>query len=221
VYEGFRGKREHVRLLTRNVRLNVSAAPLRNLQDVARGNEVPDVGSEEVYWPPLDPENENPTIGAATPSGAQEYAVQNRVLERWAGDDVLTLISLHQDVMAEVRDARAEFIEDRVSKLRKARAGGFFARMSLGKWARRRPGAVGNYYLKFQFSNDPLFVLRKHPDRDVRMTAWLTVLTSLFALIMELFPLQPTRPEGPIVHSGAETPAQDRQRPARVRVVRP
>jgi hypothetical protein len=63
-----------------------------------------------------------------------------------------------------------------------------------------RPGAVGNYYIRFQFSNDPLFVLRKHPDRDVRMTAWLTVLTSLFALALELFPLRTPEP-----------PAQDAQ----------
>ena len=62
--------------------------------------------------------------------------------------------------------------------------------------AARRPGAVGNYYLKFQFSNDPGFVLTKHPDRDVRMTAWLTVLTSLFALAMELFPLEARMPPG-------------------------
>lgn len=196
VYEGYRGKRQHVKLLTRNVILSVSASPLRALQDVARANEVPDVASNEVYWPALDPENETPMIGEKTPDNARDYAIQNQVLERWAGDDALQLISLHQDVMNDVREAREEFIQERVGKLRRAKNGNFFDRMSAGKWARRRPGAVGNYYLKFQFSNDPVFVLTRHPDRDVRMTAWLTVLTSVFALIMELFPLQPTPPPG-------------------------
>jgi hypothetical protein len=121
-------------------------------------------------------------------------------LERWTGDDNLQLISVHDSLFADITDARDEFIAQRVQKLRAAKSGNWLAQLGRRKWAKLRPGAVGNYYIRFQFSNDPLFVLRKHPDRDVRMTAWLTVLTSLFALALELFPLRTPEP-----------PAQDAQ----------
>jgi hypothetical protein len=86
-------------------------------------------------------------------------------------------------------NARDNFMAKRIEQLRKAKSGNWAAKLQLGSASRRRPGAVGNYYMRFQFSNDPVFVLTKHPDRDVRMTAWLTVLTSLFAIVMEIFPL--------------------------------
>lgn len=196
VYDGQKGKRQHTQLLTKHMRLSVSASALRNLTDVARGNEVPDVGTEEVFWPILDIETEAPTVGQATPDRAREYAVTNRILERWSGDDSLQLISLSEPVMNDVRQAREDFIQRRVAELRASKSRSVFSRMKHAGAAKRRPGAVGNYYLKFQFSNDPGFVLMKHPDRDVRMTAWLTVLTSLFALAMELFPLDAHPPAG-------------------------
>ena len=98
--------------------------------------------------------------------------------------------------MADVKQAREEFISERVAELRASKSKNLLKRIKHSGAAARRPGAVGNYYLKFQFSNDPGFVLMKHPDRDVRMTAWLTVLTSLFALAMDLFPLQAVPPAG-------------------------
>jgi hypothetical protein len=196
VYDGHRGKRQHTKLLTRQMRLSVSPSALRNLVDTARGNEVPDVGTEEVFWPILDVENETPTQGYATADRARDHVVTNHILERWSGDDALQLISLSEAVVNDVRQAREDFINQRVTELRKSKSGNVFERMKFSGAAIRRPGAVGNYYLKFQFSNDPGFVLMKHPDRDVRMTAWLTVLTSLFALAMELIPLQATPPPG-------------------------
>lgn len=190
-------ERRRVKLLSKEVVLSVSPAALRTLTDVARGTEVPDVdsdgerdiGSTEVIWPVLEVENEKVERIEATPDRAHDYLVQNRVLERWPGDDSLSLISLHADVMEDVRNARNEFILGRVRKSRNAKTAKWFKRWRIAYWTAHRPGAVGNYFLKFQFSNDPFFVLSKHPDRDVRMTAWLTVLTSIFAIVMELFPL--------------------------------
>jgi hypothetical protein len=190
VYDGHRGKRQHVKLMTRTMRLSVSPSNLRALTDMAQGNEVPDVGTEEVFWPTLDLDTETPIEGLATPERAKEYAVAQKILERWSGDDSLQLVSLHDQVMRDVRDAREEFIQQRVQDLRDTRSKNWLKRLGHGGAAKRRPGAVGNYYLKFQFSNDPVFVLTKHPDRDVRMTAWLTVLTSLFAIAMELIPIR-------------------------------
>jgi hypothetical protein len=61
-------------------------------------------------------------------------------------------------------------------------------------------------------------VLTRHPDRDVRMTAWLTVLTSVFALIMELFPLQPQRE---VVYTNGVEVQERATRAPRVRPIRP
>lgn len=49
----------------------------------------------------------------------------------------------------------------------------------------RPPEALG-LAVKFHFPIDPHFLLYKHPDTNVRTTAWLTVLTSVFALFMQL-----------------------------------
>lgn len=220
VYDGHRGKRQHAKLLTRQMRLSVSASNLRPLADMARGNEVPDVGTEELHWPILDIETETPTQGYATADRAQEHARNQKILERWSGDDALQLISLSDSVMGDVRQAREDFIEQRVSELRASKSKNVINRMRFAGAGARRPGAVGNYYLKFQFSNDPAFVLMKHPDRDVRMTAWLTVLTSLFALAMELFPLEATPPSSVASTAAApidDTIQADRSTPARPR----
>jgi len=210
VYEGHGRKRQHAKLLSREMRLSVSTYNLKALADTAKANEVPDVETRDVCWPTLDLEDEAPLLGEATPDRAKDYCVQNRILERWSGDDALQLISLNQEVMNDVRDARLEFMNDRIAKLQRARNGNFFARMGAHAAAQKRPGAVGNYFVRFQFSSDPAFVLSKHPDRDVRMTAWLTVLTSLFAIAMELFPLN--------AGGGAASAREDAPR---VRVIRP
>jgi hypothetical protein len=220
VYDGHRGKRQHTALFSRHMRLSVSASNLRALSDMAMGNEIPDVRTEEVCWPILDIETETPTQGYATAELAQEHATTQRILERWSGDDSLQLISLSEAVMNDVRQARQDFIDKRVAELRASKSKNIVDRLRFVGAAARRPGAVGNYYIKFQFSNDPAFVLMKHPDRDVRMTAWLTVLTSLFALAMELFPLEATPPSGIAagVAAPADNAAQDVQsRRARVR----
>ncbi len=44
------------------------------------------------------------------------------------------------------------------------------------------------YYVRFRFPRNRFVVLTTRPDRDRKMTAWLTVLTSLFAMLMEWRP---------------------------------
>jgi len=195
VYEGHHGKRQHIPLVSRNMQIRVSPTRLpETMTTILKANEVPDVQTTEVFWPTLDPEVDATQRGQATPESARAYAEQNQVLQRWTGDDALQVISVHENLLNEIKRARHEFITERVEKLRKAKGGNWLDRMSLSQRVRQRPGAVGNYYIRFRFSNDPIFVLRQHPDRDVRMTAWLTVLTSLFALAMELFPLRSPDP---------------------------
>jgi energy-coupling factor transporter transmembrane protein EcfT len=62
--------------------------------------------------------------------------------------------------------------------------------------------------MKFHFPINPHFLLYKHPDTNVRTTAWLTVLTSVFALFMQL-----------IYASGTDSASavQSAERPAIVR----
>lgn len=54
--------------------------------------------------------------------------------------------------------------------------------------AKRRPAPEHEATIQFRmrFHTDPWFVLSAHPDREVKTTAWLTVLTSIFALAMQL-----------------------------------
>lgn len=49
----------------------------------------------------------------------------------------------------------------------------------------KEPEIVG-IVMKFHFPINPYFLLYKHPDTNVRSTAWLTVLTSVFALFMQI-----------------------------------
>ncbi|UPT61523.1 MAG: hypothetical protein M0D54_13995 [Hyphomonadaceae bacterium JAD_PAG50586_4] len=54
--------------------------------------------------------------------------------------------------------------------------------------AKRRPATDQEPTIQFKmrFHTNPWFVLSTHPDREVKTTAWLTVLTSVFALAMQL-----------------------------------
>lgn len=49
-----------------------------------------------------------------------------------------------------------------------------------------RPPVREGLVVKFHFPINPHFMLYKHPDTNIRSTAWLTVLTSFFALIMQI-----------------------------------
>ncbi|MEQ1819392.1 MAG: hypothetical protein ABL871_12355 [Terricaulis sp.] len=71
----------------------------------------------------------------------------------------------------------------RYHTLQKGGIGQMIAKM--GNSEVREPRALG-LAVKFHFPIDPHFLLYKHPDTNVRTTAWLTVLTSVFALFMQL-----------------------------------
>lgn len=48
------------------------------------------------------------------------------------------------------------------------------------------PQAIGATYLaRIHFPSNPLFLLFQHPDREVKATGWLTLLTSAFALLAQ------------------------------------
>jgi hypothetical protein len=149
----------------------------------------------------------------ATPDRAQEYATLHNILDNWREDDDAFLVSLHADEHDLIRDAREQFIVETARKVADAREGNFIQRFLNRGVAKKRPNVVGSYFVKLEFSHNPWFVLTRHPDRELKMTAWLTVLTSAFALIMDAWPKAPPPFEGSV--PGAQRESSSRP-PARI-----
>lgn len=80
----------------------------------------------------------------------------------------------------------APIMEKESSRYQALKKGGLSQMIAkIGNAEVREPQALG-LAVKFHFPIDPHFLLYKHPDTNVRTTAWLTVLTSVFALFMQL-----------------------------------
>lgn len=114
---------------------------------------------------------------------ARDYVALHKIVENWTEDDDAPLISFDGNVVDEIADSRRTFIVDAAAAVAKARARalGWFR----GGAARNRLNVVGSYYIKLEYPHNPWFVLTKHPDHDLKMAAWLTVLTTLFGFVME------------------------------------
>lgn len=189
-------------------RLAVSPAKLTKVANTIFGHEVPDVATNDVCFPAIEMEAP-PAEMPPTPDRAIDYAKQHNIVENWREDDEALLVSLHAELQEEVADAREQFIVTEARKVAAAREGNVLHRLMNRDAARKRPNVVGSYYLKFEFSHDPMFVLTRHPDRELKMTAWLTVLTSMFALVMDAWPRE--APRAPVV----ERPAHAERAPSR------
>lgn len=196
-YVDARGKRckklihEHV-----NARISVSPVKLTKRADTIYGQEIPDVATNDVCFPPSDMD-QVPESMPATPDRAQAYAAQNKIIENWREDDDALLVSLHADEHETVRDEREQFLLNAAKRVASSREGNVVQRWLNRGVARQRANVVGSYYLKFEFSHEPWFVLTRHPDRELKMTAWLTVLTSMFALVMDAWPRMPSSADAP------------------------
>lgn len=193
-YNDWRGRRLERRLLViRDARINVVPTALTRVQSAIYGQEASDaisaLHSEDVVFPSSELESA-PTEAEPTLSTVGEYLKHHKIIENWTDDDAAALISVHSEVLKRVGDERESFIVTAAEKLREVREGNWWKRRSRGRLARKRPNVVGSYYVRFKLSRNPWFILTRHPDRDLKMTAWLTVLTSLFAMIMEAWPLK-------------------------------
>lgn len=215
VYTDSRGHRRERRLhRIPHVTINVAPTPPPPIQAIVTGQEITEaIGGlhpEDVVIPTPEPETTPETI-QPTPETVRAYVDQRKVLEAWTEDDAATRISLHSNEIELLAGAREEFVIDAASRLRAARNGGWFKRLGVARLARERPSVVGSYYVKFRLSRSPFFILTRHPDRDLKMTAWLTVLTSLFAMLMEAWPLRvddPGRPSSAAAERVDTTPAR-------------
>lgn len=175
----------------KGARLSVSptAIPAGKKDEIIYGQEVPPVSRDNVCFPL---EIEEPADTVPPPDeDAQAYAARHKILEQWREDDDAITISMHFDGKEAVAAGKVEFIQDRINEISKAKAGWLSRRTKFTRLWKNRPNVVGSYYVQFEFSHSPFFVLTRHPDRDLKMTAWLTVLTSVFALIMDAWPKLP------------------------------
>ncbi len=207
VYNDTRGRRrKHLVHTIHNANLSVSPVNLPRVRDVIYGQEIPDdVATRHVCFPPVDVQEINGQV-PGTPDTAVEYARINRILESWTEDDTAVWVSTSADVKDEIGVGKIDFIASRATGIAKVERG-FFNRLYFRPRYENRPNCIGSYYLKFEFSHEPLFVLTRHPDRDLKMTAWLTILTSMFALIMDWWPMGQA-PFGVVVPTEIARPAE-------------
>jgi hypothetical protein len=170
----------------RNIRLSISPQKLRRAEKID-GQEITDVPTADVCFPPF--ESEKP-IDPILPmkERARDYAEQHEILKHWHDDDGIPLISTGIEFKEQVASGKDLFILERVAQMEAAKGKNIYQRWKFRRLRKNRPNVVGSYYLKFEFSHDPMFVLTRHPDKDLKMTAWLTILTSMFALIMGWWP---------------------------------
>ncbi len=187
VYNDTRGRRrKHLVHTVRDARLSISPVKLPKVKDVIYGQEIPEsVATKHVCFPPVDIQDIEGVV-PGTPELATEYAHLHRILDAWKEDDSAAWVSTSSDVKEEVESGKIDFIQTCATRIAKADKG---FRLRFRRLHENRPNVVGSYYLKFEFSHEPLFVLTRHPDRDLKMTAWLTILTSMFALIMDWWPM--------------------------------
>jgi hypothetical protein len=113
----------------------------------------------------------------------------------FTSEDEPTIVSMAKSRVDYLYEEEEGLIDKHVARLRrryKSVQGSKFHRAlgeaHLGQF--REPEVVG-LVMRFNFPIDPYFLLYKHPDTNVKTTAWLTVLTSVFALFMQLMFTQP------------------------------
>lgn len=100
-----------------------------------------------------------------------------------AGSEIVALAKSRADYINELWGGRMARAHSKWSKLERSRVRRFFVGVRSADL--REPEQVG-LLVKFHFPINPHFLLYRHPDSNVRSTAWLTVLTSCFAIFMQL-----------------------------------
>lgn len=185
-----KGRFRKYKLATKALRLSVQANAVPPIQNFIHGAEsVEGVRTEDVFIPALDDKDTEESV-RVTPEQLTEYYTTNNVLARWPHEDNAKLISLPEELVADLKADRAAFIQECAGSLRIARSGSWWQRRKVRRLSDNRVSPLGGYYIDLRFHWDPYFVLFRHPDRELKMTAWLTVLTSAFSLVMDLWPVR-------------------------------
>lgn len=120
--------------------------------------------------------------------------------DRFSSEENLSTISMAGSRVDYIYAGKIEpLMEKERDRFRKLQQSGISRAMSgVAETKLQEPQAIG-LVTKFHFPIDPYFLLYRHPDTNVRTTAWLTVLTSVFALFMQLIyggaDVTPARPQ--------------------------
>lgn len=125
----------------------------------------------------------------ATPSTAGEYVALHDLANKWTDDDDVPIVSIGATQLELLTGARLDHIVGRASAWANAQKPGLFSGFTRARAVRERANVFGSYFIKLQFSKRPDFVLFQHPNKELKMTAWLTVLTSFFSIAMDLWPV--------------------------------
>lgn len=97
--------------------------------------------------------------------------------------EIVAMAHSKVDYINELWGGRMAKADDVWSKLSRSKVRRFFA--GVREEQLKEPEKIG-LVVKFHFPINPYFLLYKHPEANIRSTAWLTVLTSLFAIFMQL-----------------------------------
>lgn len=98
-------------------------------------------------------------------------------------------VAVSNKTLAAVGAAHSKFLKDEFAKIARLPRDKHGHRSLEGKSVYKNLPNLsedGHYFVEMKFSILPWFVLSEHPDGQVKTTAWLTVLTSLFAMFMQL-----------------------------------
>lgn len=185
-------RRRKIPLLAKqHLQLHIRSSPIPSETSTTRyGYEGPDeLNSGLVVFPVFDPPSPPETV-STTPETIGEVVKQYGLIEKWTEDDAAPVVSLGASIWEQVCDDRINHIKERAKALEQARTGNILQKMTATQVAKDRANVFGSYYVKMQFSKHPWFVLFRHPNQDLKMTAWVTVLTSVFALAMDAWPVK-------------------------------
>lgn len=118
--------------------------------------------------------------------------------------------AMHREYELTLKNKAEKMVRDEVRRYR----GNIFRRWHKGvaKDANAADAVARAYVARIHFPSNPVFLLFMHPDREVKATGWLTLLTSLFALFAQFLFQQPhvvdaneVRPR-PAVHAAPPRP---------------
>lgn len=196
-YEDREGKTQRTRVLkSRTLKMHIRVSPIPVDSKTTRyGFETADdVGllpHGSVTFPAF--ELEEPSEILPTPSSVADFVKQNKLEEKWTEDDDAPVVSLHPVLVDLIAEARSDHITDRAAKWIRSQNAKLQIPLQRQNATRLRANVFGSYYLKMQFSKRPDFVLFQHPNKELKMTAWLTLLTSVFSLAMDAWPIKDTQ----------------------------
>lgn len=197
VYDDYRGRRKKIWLTPyASLQLHVRASKLPN-RFTYFGHEIDEqmrsCPQAAVVYPTIDIGPEPPQRIEKTPENIGDYVDKYDLIPKWTDDDDARVVSVGDRLLQDILEGRKEFLIGKIESYKKSiERKGLVGRLGLAPAARARANIFGSYFVRLEFSRNPFFVLFRHPNAELKMTAWLTVLTSIFALAMDAWPVKNT-----------------------------